>query len=294
MTTRARAEPDAAGSVEDGAAGADVGSTLAKLALPGPGGEPLTETHPADDLQSLAARLQQGGATRVGLTGAGAARLAEVLALPHRHFDESLAWAAGARPLADTEASDDAFLLVSMGTGTSVMRVEPEAVTRVGGTALGGGTLLGLGYLLAGAESFEELAQLAVRGDRSRVDLTIGDVYAGGPAPLPAQATAAAFGKLAHAGSEARPEDLAAAVVGLVGENAGLLCMALAQGHGARCIVFGGSALHGNPALEGLLGLVCLAFGATPRFPEAGPYLGALGARALVRAETDLEAGPTR
>ena len=289
------AETDAdAGEV----AGADVGSTLGKLALPRRGGGVVTETAPAAQIEVIAARLRASGAARVGLTGAGAARLADVLEVSHRHFDESRSWAAGARALPDGDGGQggEPFLLVSMGTGTSVIRVEADAERRVGGTALGGGTLLGLGGLLAGAGDFEALARLAERGDRSRVDLTIGDVYAGGALPLPAQATASAFGKLARTGDATPPrrEDLAAALVGLVGENAGLLCTALAQSQGVDCIVFGGSALHGNPALGGLLRLVCLAFGIAPRFPNDGPYLGALGARALMRAEPGPETGSTR
>lgn len=280
------------------AAGADVGSTLAKLVLPGPESEARCETLPADPLAAVAARLAACAPAWVGLTGAGAPRLARLLDARHRHFEESEAWAAGARAVVAAEVEGDSgaepFLLVSVGTGTSIIRVDPDRAVRVGGTALGGGTLLGLGRRLAGAVGFEDLSRLAARGDRGRVDLRIGDVYGEGEAPLPAQATASAFAKLARSGEAPRREDLAAAVVGLVGENAGLLCMAHAGAQGVSRIVFGGSALTGNEALAGLLRLVCLAFGARPHFPAQGPYLGALGARALVRAGPAPQAGPTR
>jgi len=278
------------------AAGADVGSTLAKLVLPGADGATRCETLPAADLDAVAAQLLACAPSRVGLTGAGASRLARRLAAPHRFFEESQAWAAGARAAVESDADTGPFLLVSVGTGTSIMRVDPEGVARLGGTALGGGTLLGLGRHLCGSGSFEELSRLAARGDRGRVDLRIGDVYGGDAAPLPAQATASAFGRLARGdgGEPVRREDFAAAVVGMVGENVGLLCMAHAGAQQTRRIVFGGSSLVGNEALAGLLRLVCLAFGAHPHFPEEGPYFGALGARALVRAGVGPQASPTR
>ena len=106
-------------------------------------------------------------------------------------------------------------------------------------------------------------------------------------APLPAAATASSFGRLGlgDAADEPRAEDMAAALVGLVAENTGLLCAALARCHGLSTLVFGGSALGGAPALRDLLGLVCLAHGLTPRFPEHGAHLGARGALALALGE---------
>ena len=50
-------------------------------------------------------------------------------------------------------------------------------VARVGGTALGGGTLRGLGRLLLGTDDHERLVALAATGDRRRVDLLVGDLY---------------------------------------------------------------------------------------------------------------------
>ena len=58
-----------------------------------------------------------------------------------------------------------------------MLSVGDRRVERVGGTALGGGTVVGLGKLLLGVESFAELAAMAERGDRRTVDLLVGDVY---------------------------------------------------------------------------------------------------------------------
>ena len=103
------------------------------------------------------------------------------------------------------------FLLVNIGSGVSVLKV--EGVTqgadgtpkiryrRVGGTACGGATFLGLAKLLTNQPelSFSEALNLASAGDSSKVDKVVGDIYgeAGSKAlGLPASLTAASFGKL--------------------------------------------------------------------------------------------------
>jgi type II pantothenate kinase len=214
----------------------------------------------------------------VGLTGCGASALAARLTLDTARVDEFTAWRMGAELLRGSLGSA-AYLLVSVGTGTSALLVRGASVQRVGGTALGGGTLAGLGLALVGTGSFDELAALAGRGDRRRVDLLLSDIYDAEESPLPGAMTAAAFARLARRPSPApEPADLAHAIVGLVGENVGLICAGLAQAAGVDEIVFGGSALRGNPALANLLKGVCLACGRRPVLLENGEFAGALGA----------------
>ncbi len=152
----------------------------------------------------------------------------------------------------------------------------------VGGTALGGGTLLGVAAALLGNGSFDELVDLAQRGKRARVDLLLSDIYAAEDSPLPGAMTAASFGKLTRqSGLPAGPEDLASAIVGLVGENVGLICAGLARLASVDEIVFGGSTLRGNPALGDLLRVVCLANGCRGVLLPNGEFAGAMGALTL-------------
>ena len=96
---------------------------------------------------------------------------------------------------------------------------EDGAVARVGGTALGGGTLRGLGRLLLGTDDHDRLVALAATGDRRHVDLLVGDLYRPGGIALVPDLTAANFGKA----FEPRAADVAHALLGLVGENVALL-----------------------------------------------------------------------
>jgi type II pantothenate kinase len=267
--------------------GADVGASLAKVAIRR-GDEPLRlELAPADAIERVAREVESVRPRRIGVTGCGGARLADLLSLDTTRIGEFDAWAAGARELLRMQSVPrvEPFLLVSLGTGTSALLVDGDRVERVGGTALGGGTILGLGGALTGRTSFDELVALAGEGDRRRVDLLVSDIYPGGLAELPGAANAASFGKLASAageGTRREPRDLAAALLALVGENVALLCNSLAGQAGVRRIVFGGSALRGNPPVAQLLVALTAVLGREPIVLENGEYSGAIGALLLV------------
>jgi type II pantothenate kinase len=175
------------------------------------------------------------------------------------------------------------YLLVSLGTGTSAMRVEGEAVVRVGGTALGGGTVLGLGAALLGTSDFAELASLARAGDRRNVDLLVSEIYRAGESPLPGDLNASSFAKLSRLPADQEPAraDLAHAIMGLVGENVALICAGLAAAAQTNRIVFGGTTLRNNESLAEILRFVTMANGHEAILLPDGEYTGAVGALAL-------------
>ena len=73
------------------------------------------------------------------------------------------------------------YIIVNIGSGISVLLVESaEKFKRIGGTSVGGGTFVGLSSLLAGTKSFEEAIDLAEKGDSTRVDKLVRDIYGGG------------------------------------------------------------------------------------------------------------------
>jgi type II pantothenate kinase len=265
--------------------GADVGASLAKVAIRR-GDEPLRlELAPTQAIERVAREVESLGPQRTGVTGGGGARFADLLTLDTTRICEFEAWAAGANELLRMQgaSSPEPFLLVSLGTGTSVLLVDRDRVERVGGSALGGGTILGLGRALTGRAGFDELVALASQGDRRRIDLLVSDVYPEGLAQIPGAASAAFFGKLAgEAGSgDLDPRDLAGALFALVGESVALLCNALAGQAGVSRIVFGGSTLRGNATLSQLLVAFTAAFGREPIVLANGEYSGAIGALLL-------------
>ena len=260
--------------------GADAGATLCKLVLPAPTGL-LTMKFPSSDLASVRACLGEWRPRRLVATGGGAARLARELAELEVHtVSEFAAWARGAPLLAARTglALPDRYLVAVVGTGTSILALDPAGAKRIGGSALGGGTLLGLGRLLLGVDSFDAICALAARGDRRRVDLLVSDIYPDGEIALPGELNAASFAKL---GSRA-PEDLAHALIGMLAENLGLIAGNLARSVGATAVLYCGSTLLRNAGLTDILRWVTAMHGATAHFPEHGAFCGALGAVAMV------------
>lgn len=104
-------------------------------------------------------------------------------------------------PMHFAEPSDDIYpyLLVNIGSGVSFLKVSgPRNYQRVGGTSLGGGTLWGLLSLLTGARTFDDMLDMASRGDNSKVDMLVGDIYGTdyGKIGLKSTTIASSFGKV--------------------------------------------------------------------------------------------------
>lgn len=264
---------------EGTAVGVDVGATLTKCALREGDGSPRFTLLASDSLDHVARWVAEAAPDSVGLTGCGAPTLARLLSLDTAPVSEFDAWRSGAAELLGPEVSDR-YLLVSVGTGTSMMLVDGAASNRLGGTALGGGTLLGLGRALLGIDDFEALCEQAARGDRWRVDLSLADIYPRpNESPLPADLSASLFARLGRPGSGPfAPEDVAAALMALVGENVAIIARTLAAAARVERLVFCGSTLRGNPALRAVLGKIIGLTGRPPEFLENGEYAGALGA----------------
>jgi type II pantothenate kinase len=256
--------------------GIDAGASLWKLALVGEEGL-TTEILPVGAVEEAKRWIGTWRLDEVSVTGGGAGRIASALeGIRVRHVSEFDAWGRGAPVLAERAGwtLPARYLLVSLGTGTSMLEIADGSIQRAGGASLGGGTLLGLGRLLCGVDSFAEITALAARGERSRVDLLVRDVYPEGGIGINPDWTAASFAKLASR----EPADLAHAIMGLLGENIAIACAAVAHARGLETVVFGGSALEANPALQEILRLTTEAFGCEARILPEGAFCGAVGA----------------
>lgn len=284
------------------AIGLDAGSSLVKAAVLDPSGQIHLAVWLSPGIDRTIDMLKRLAPGKVGLTGSGASEvvegmgeasttyaLADLGAIKPAIALEFDAWGRGANHLlrSTDEIQDAPYLLVSIGTGTSLLYVDGDKVERVGGTALGGGTAVGLGVALTKAQSHDALIEMASRGHRGNVDLLISDVYDPGEVPLAGEGTASSFGKIARGLSDpgkATPPtepDLAAAAMGLVAENISLLCTAHAKATGVQTIVYGGSTLAHNPALVNGILLVTRLFGfQAVSLPHSG-HAGALGALLL-------------
>lgn len=256
-------------------AGIDLGASLHKVAL---ARDPTLRdlelvTFAARDRDLAVAFVRERAPRRVVVSGGQAEDAAAALApLSASIVGEFDAWARGAALLGVRAGTlvDEPYLLVSLGTGTSILLVGDGHVTRIAGTALGGATIVGLASLLLGVDRFDEIVALAARGSRRDVDLLLGDVY---PSIAVPDFTAAHFGKI----RSRRPEDIAYALLQLVAENVALIAAGQAMARGVTGVVYGGSTLIGNCPLAEVLTTMTGFFGLRVVLLNDGAYCGAVG-----------------
>eukprot|EP00090_Calanus_glacialis_P034823 TRINITY_DN5891_c0_g1_i1.p1 TRINITY_DN5891_c0_g1~~TRINITY_DN5891_c0_g1_i1.p1 ORF type:complete len:780 (-),score=227.21 TRINITY_DN5891_c0_g1_i1:391-2730(-) len=146
------------------------------------------------------------------------------------------------------------YLLVMIGSGVSVLKVESEdKYSRIGGTATGGGTFWGLGKLLTSAKDFDDLLSLAEQGDHRKVDMLVKDIYGSDYSTLglPADLIASSFGKAIHLGGDQEKPfseaDIARSLLYIISNDIGQISCLYAMLHKIKRIYFGGFFLRHRP-----------------------------------------------
>jgi type II pantothenate kinase len=171
-------------------------------------------------------------------------------------------------------------LVVSCGTGTAMVLADRDlgSYRHVSGTAVGGGTLVGLGHALLGERDPERLSALAAAGDASGVDTTLGEVLGGGVGDLPPEATAVNLGRLADLPQPPARADLAAGIVTMVAQVIALIAINAARAFDLRDVVAVGRLAQLEPVRATFDAVADLYH--RPRFevPPDGPRATALGA----------------
>jgi type II pantothenate kinase len=179
------------------------------------------------------------------------------------------------------------LLVVSAGSGTAMIKAHGRTYSHVTGTAVGGGTMLGLARLLIDTIDPTEINQLAQAGNANGVDLSLADVITGPIGTLPAAATAVNFGRLAReAGTPARA-DLAAAIVTLVGQTIALIAVNAARSLPTTQVVITGH-LTDMVSIRRMLVAVGALYGQTFHLPEDAGYATALGALLTATEQTSI------
>ena len=177
--------------------------------------DPVTSLYGAFGKYLYDNRIDLSEVERVMLTGVGAHYIDKpVYGLPTAKADEFLADGLGAQ----FESKLQRMIVVSMGTGTSLVLCDGNEVRHIGGIGIGGGTLSGLSRLLLQTDNINEIIALANKGDISRINLQIKDISTSPLPGLPMYATASLF---ANAQDNASREDIALGLIGLVLQSIG-------------------------------------------------------------------------
>ncbi|XP_015524756.1 4'-phosphopantetheine phosphatase isoform X1 [Neodiprion virginianus] len=181
------------------------------------------------------------------------------------------------------------YMLVNIGSGVSILKVESEEqFERIGGTATGGGTFWGLGSLLTKAKGFDELLQLAERGDHRNVDMLVKDIYGGDYTShgLPGDLIASSFGKAMscnnNSGSQNFSEaDIARSLLFTISNDIGQIASLYANKHNLNKVYFGGYFLRNHPLSMHTISYSIKYWShgkVKPLFLRHEGYLGAIGA----------------
>ena len=130
--------------------------------------------------------------------------------------------------------------MVSMGTGTAMVYAGADGGMRyLGGTGVGGGTLMGLSKLLLNAENVEHIEKYADSGSLDNIDLRIRDLTStDSMSQLESDLTASNFGKLSDMASKG---DVALGIMNLVFETVGMVSIFAARSVGAKDIILTGN-----------------------------------------------------
>ena len=151
----------------------------------------------------------------------------------------------------------DEAIVVSMGTGTALIYAKRDRdgikTKYLGGTGVGGGTLIGLSRKIFGVDTIEHIEQLCEGGNLDNIDLRIKDIstnrtYTGVSEDL----TASNFGKLSDL---ANKHDIALGIANMVSETIAMLSIFAARNYGLKNIILTGNLTAIKPIREAFEGL---------------------------------------
>ncbi len=265
--------------------GIDAGGTLIKVACLKHGSLEFKK-FPISQMEYVASWINGFENVKICITGGKAGLLKSYLNQQAEEIVEFEATCNGVRYLlANSAISEEAYILTNVGTGTSIHHVNNSKQQRVGGTGVGGGTMMGLSQLLTGLTEYEAIVPLAAKGIRDRIDLKVSHIYEGADPPIPGDLTASNFGNIVPlvSADQLNKEELLASIVGLVGETVATVSVLAAGQCGVSSIIYIGSSFIENDLLKEVVQRYTKLRGALPIFIENGEYCGAIGASLFLR-----------
>lgn len=216
-------------------------------------------------------KIQISDVEHVMLTGVGSAYICKpVYGLPTSKASEFVADGLGARH----ESGKDRIIVVSMGTGTSLIMCDGDKIEHIGGIGIGGGTLLGLSRLLLKTDDILTVSDMALKGKISNINLRIGDISARPLPGLPMSAVASLFG---NARSDASREDIAIGLIWTVLQSVGQSAVLASIGSNIREYVMIGN-LTLLPQCRTVFPLIEKLYGVKFIIPEYSEFCTAIGA----------------
>ncbi|MBE6547538.1 MAG: pantothenate kinase [Ruminococcaceae bacterium] len=137
----------------------------------------------------------------------------------------------------------DEAIIVSMGTGTAIIHAKRDGenieTNYLGGTGVGGGTLIGLTKKMTGVNTVEHIEELCESGSLDNIDLRVKDISNNSKfTGVNENLTASNFGKLSDMATSG---DIALGVANMVAETIAMMSVFAARGLGLNNVVLIGN-----------------------------------------------------
>lgn len=168
----------------------------------------------------------------------------------------------------------DNAIIVSMGTGTAFVKADKNGMVHMGGTGVGGGTLLGLSSRLLSIRQFDSIINLAKDGNLNNVDLTISDISKVGVSTMPKDTTASNFGKISD---YATKNDIAKGIINMVFQTIGMMAVFACRIDDTKDVVLCGN-LSTIPEAKEIFNIIRDLHGINFHLPIHAEYATAIGA----------------
>jgi type II pantothenate kinase len=209
--------------------------------------------------------------SKVIITGVGASYIDDnLLGLPVKRIEEFMALGYGGLFLSGLEKA----IIVSMGTGTAFVKANKGCISHIGGTGVGGGTILGLSRAMTNLSTFENIIESAKTGDPAMVDLSIGDISKANIGNLPSTLTASNFGKM---NDNATKGDINRGILTMVFQVVGMLAIFAARHQKDTDIVLSGKLVNVFQA-EKTFSMLGSLYNVNFHVPKYAEYCTAIGA----------------
>ena len=124
-------------------------------------------------------------------------------------------------------SKQDRGIVLNLGTGTTYIYSDLNEVIHIGGTAIGGGTIMALAKLLYKIENYNDLICFIKKGNFKNVDINIEDISKTNIGDLNATVTASNLGAIINNSKKYSDYDIMASIVNMVIQNIGLLAKEL-------------------------------------------------------------------
>lgn len=210
--------------------------------------DPLTSIYGAFGKFTSTNQLSISDISKIMVTGVGSTYISEPLYnIPSERISEFKSLGLGGLYLSGLPKT----LVISMGTGTALVYAEKgKKPLHLGGTGVGGGTLIGLSKQLLGMDTVDHISDLAKNGNLRKVDLKVGDMtgkesltddkYSG-------TMTASNFGNISDLADKS---DMALAIINMVFETIAMVSIFAARSYNIKDMVLTGNLTSVSQAPE--------------------------------------------